>query len=264
MLILKLGGSLITDKSRPYSLRNETIKTVSVEIKECLDRKLVDQLVIVHGVGSYGHPPVIEHKLYKGFIDPLQLMPISRTQSKVNELREVLCKNLQDVGIPVNLFHTSSIASAKQGRIVSMHLEAVKGFMKVGMVPMLGGDMVHDAVMGFCVGSGDQVATILAKELHATDLIFATDVPGVYDSDPKSNPNAKLIKELSLGDLKHLSASDSGMDASGAMHGKVTNLEGLRGELKDGLRTSIISMMEPGRLSRLLTGEPVERTKIQP
>ena len=113
VLVLKLGGSLITDKTTPYSLRDGTIKAVSKEIKECLDRKLVDQLVIVHGVGSYGHPPVIEHKLYKGFIDPRQLMPISRTQSKVNELREVLCSKLQDAGIPVNLFHTSSIASAR-------------------------------------------------------------------------------------------------------------------------------------------------------
>ena len=263
-LVLKLGGSLITDKKIPYSMRNDTVKTASKEIKECLDRKLVDQMVIVHGVGSYGHPPVIEHQLYKGFIDPLQLMPISRTQSKVNQLREVLCTNLQDAGIPVNLFHTSSIASAKQGRIISMHLEAVKGFMKVGMVPMLGGDMVQDSVMGFCVGSGDQVATILTKELHATDLVFATDVPGVYDSDPKVNPEAKLMEELSLADLKHLSAGDSKLDASGAMHGKLTNLEGIREELRDGLRTSIISMLEPGRLSRLLAGEAVESTRILP
>jgi glutamate 5-kinase len=136
--------------------------------------------------------------------------------------------------------------------------------MKVGMVPTLGGDMVQDSVMGFCVGSGDQVATILAKELHATDLVFATDVPGVYDSDPKANPNAKLIEDLSLDDRKHLSASDSRMDASGAMYGKLTNLEGLRGELKDGLRTSIISMMEPGRLRRLLAGEVVGGTRIRP
>jgi len=77
---------------------------------------------------------VIEHKLYKGFIDPAQLLPLSRTQSKVNELRGAITSSLQDAGIPVNLFYTSSIASARRGRITSMSLEAVKGFLEIGMV----------------------------------------------------------------------------------------------------------------------------------
>jgi isopentenyl phosphate kinase len=264
LLVLKLGGSLITDKSKPYCLREEKIKSVSKEIKECLDGKLVDQLIIVHGVGSYGHPPVIEHKLHKGFIDPGQLMPISRTQSKVNELRAYLTSSLQDAGLPVNLFHTSSIASAEKGWIVSMHLDAVRGFLKIGMVPVLGGDMVQDSAMGFSVGSGDRVAVILAQELHATDLVFATDVAGVIDSDPKLNKGAKLIRELSLGDIEHLSAKSAMADASGAMRGKLANLEGLRNELRDGLRAEIISMMEPGRLKGLLSGENVEGTRILP
>ncbi|MDD1770635.1 MAG: hypothetical protein LUO79_06075 [Methanomassiliicoccales archaeon] len=262
LLVLKLGGSLITDKSRPYSLRTETIKAVSREIKGCLDDKLVNQLIVVHGVGSYGHPPVIEHKLHKGFIDPDQLLPLSRTQNKVGELRDVLTSSLQDAGIPIILFHTSSIASAEKGRIVSMHLDAVRGFLKVGMVPVLGGDMVSDSAMGFSVGSGDQVASILAREFHATDLVFATDVAGVYESDPKLKPEARLIRELSLGNLQSLSAGNAVVDASGAMRGKLTNLEGLRDELRAGLRVNIISMMEPGRLRRLLSGEEVEGTQI--
>jgi isopentenyl phosphate kinase len=143
-----------------------------------------------------------------------------------------------------------------------MHLDAVKGFLKIGMIPVLGGDMVQDSAMGFSVGSGDQVANILARELHATDLVFATDVAGVYDGDPKLNPKARLIKELSLRDLRSLSTSNAVVDASGAMRGKLNNLEALSGELEAGLRTTIISMREPGRLRRLLNGEEVEGTRI--
>ncbi len=264
LLVLKLGGSLVTDKSKPYSLRGETIKAVSREIKQCLDEKLVDGLMIVHGVGSYGHPPVIEHTRYTGFIDPGQLLPLSRTQTKVFELRQILMNSLQDVGIPVILFSPSSMAVAEKGKITAMDLDAVKGFFKVGMVPVMGGDMLADSTMGFCVGSGDQIAAILARDFKATDLVFATDVKGVYDGDPKAKADAKLIKELSLGDLEHLSAKSVMTDASGAMRGKLGNLEMIREQLRTGLRTSIISMMEPGRLVGLLRGDDVEGTRIRP
>lgn len=256
---------MLTDKARPYSLRVDVLKAASAEIKGCLEDGLVDRLVVVHGVGSYGHPPVIQHKLYKGFIDPAQLLPLSRTQSKVNELRGAVTASLQDEGIPVNLFHTSSLASAHRGRITSMSLDAVRGFLEIGMVPVLGGDMVHDTAMGFSVGSGDQVAVILAKELKATDLVFATDVAGVYDRDPKGAPEARLVRELSLSHLEELaSASGTKGDASGSMRGKISALSELAPELRSGLRMAIISMMGPGRLRGLLRGEPVEATTIRP
>jgi len=263
ILVLKLGGSLITNKREPYSIRPDIIKAASREIKEIIDSKVIDDLVIVHGVGSYGHPPVIEHKLHKGFIDPKQLVPLSQTQSKVNELRMYLASSLIEVGIPINLFHTSSIATAHQGKIVSMDLSAVKGYLKIGMVPLLGGDVVHDTAMGFSIGSGDQVATIIAKALGATDLVFATDVAGVYDKDPKVSNDAKIIKELSLARLMELSDSDNAADASGAMRGKLLNLENVMPELEKGLCTNIISMMQPGALKGLLNGENIG-TRICP
>jgi len=265
LLVLKLGGSLITDKSQPYCLRGETLKAAAAEIKECIEEGLINRLIVVHGVGSYGHPPVIQYKLYKGFIDPAQLLPLSRTQSKVNELRGAVTFSLQEEGIAVNLLHTSSISTAQNGRIVKMDLEAVKGFLDIGMVPVLGGDVVYDQEMGFSIGSGDQVAAILVKELKATDLIFATDVAGVFDADPKVAPGARLIKELSLSNLDMLaSASSVKGDASGAMKGKLSALTGLRPELNAGLRMGIISMMKPGRLKEILGGGSVEGTLIRP
>jgi isopentenyl phosphate kinase len=263
MLVLKLGGSLLTDKTQPYSLRIDVLRSASAEIKTCFDQGLIQKLLIVHGVGSYGHPPVIQYKLHKGFIDPSQLLPLSRTQSKVNELRLAITASLQEVGIPVNLFHTSSIATARKGRIINLDIKAIKGFLDIGMVPVLGGDMVYDEEMGFSVGSGDQVAAILAKELGATDLVFATDVVGVYDKDPKKAPNARLLRNLSLCRLDELASSSGGSgDASGAMKGKLSALSILEQELRDGLKMSIISMMETGRLLGLLKGELMEATNI--
>ena len=263
-LVLKLGGSLVTDKSQPYCLRANVLKAVAKEIKECLDLNLVQSLAIVHGVGSFGHPPVIQYKLHRGFTDQGQLLPISRTQSKVNELRTLICAELQDQGIPVNLFHTSSMAVAKRGKIIEMDLRAVKGFLDIGMVPVLGGDMVYDQDMGFSVGSGDQVAAILARELNATDLVLATDVAGVFDADPKANSDAKLIKELSLSSMQAVNFTGDKKDASGTMRGKLSSLAVLDPELQEGLKLTIVSLMSPGHLKALLQGHEQEATLIRP
>jgi isopentenyl phosphate kinase len=180
------------------------------------------------------------------------------------ELRMALTSAFQEAGIPVVMLHTSSIASAEKGQIVTMDVAAVRGFLKVGMIPLLGGDMVQDSVMGFSVGSGDQVARVLAKEFRSSDLIFATDVAGVYDVDPKANPLARPLKELSLANLMNVSSGEGMVDASGAMRGKLSNLEGLAQELKTGLRASIISMMEPGNLKGVLKGVEFKGTWIRP
>ena len=94
LTIIKLGGSLLTDKSVPYTSKDATIKEVAREIKECLDSGLIEDLIIVHGVGSFGHPPVLEHKLHLGFQGKEQLIPLSQTQQKVNKFRILLANEL--------------------------------------------------------------------------------------------------------------------------------------------------------------------------
>ena len=107
--------------------------------------------------------------------------------------------------------------------------------------------------------------------MYAIRLLFQTQpclsflivrtVDGVYDSDPKKNPKARLIPEVSLSHGVALASITSG-DASGAMKGKIGALSDLATEIEAGLNVAIISMMTPGRLSRLLRREPVTATRI--
>ena len=83
LLVIKLGGSLLTDKLTAYKLRESVLKAVAVEIKECIDLGLIKSLVIVHGVGSFGHPPVLKYNLHKGFRNKDQLISMSKTQQIV-------------------------------------------------------------------------------------------------------------------------------------------------------------------------------------
>jgi isopentenyl phosphate kinase len=265
LTILKLGGSLLTDKEKPYTLRENILNNVTKEIKSCLDGGLIGHIIILHGVGSFGHPPVLENKLHYGFRGPEQLEPLSKTQQIVNKFRLILVDAFQEAEIPVILMHPSSMVVSEKMRMKKYFLEPLKRFMKLGIIPLLGGDLVSDSEMGFSIGSADQLAVILAKELGARRLVFATDVEGIFLSDPKINLDAEIIEEIHIEDIPSILeriGEASKADASGKMKGKLSTLTPLEEEIKQGLQVSIISMMKPGNLKVLLQDGKIKYTSV--
>lgn len=265
LLVLKLGGSLLTDKTTPYKLNKEIIESIATELKECLDLGLIESLVLVHGVGSFGHPPVLKYNLHRGFKDKDQLISMSKTQQIVNELRKTIANVFIDKQIPINLMHASSMVVGNKMVIKDFTPEALKGFLSLGMIPLIGGDMMYDTDMGFSVCSGDQIAVVLSRFLNAKTLMFATDVDGIYSQDPQSNPNAQLFKKLDVNDLDRLLlklSETSKTDASGKMRGKLRSLATVTDLIKEGLKVAIFSMKDKDTLKKYLKGEEVKLTEI--
>lgn len=263
-IVIKLGGSLLTDKSTPYKLKDNILRAVAEEIKECIELNLIKSLVIVHGVGSYGHPPVIKYNLHKGFKNKDQLIAMSKTQQIVNEFRTKVATAFLEVGVPVNLMHASSMVVGNKMTIFNYSFNSLIGFLSLGMVPLIGGDMMYDKVMGFSVCSGDQIAVMLSRELQAKTLIFATDVLGVFNIDPKLEKEAELFKEISINEVEQLvkRMNDVTKDASGRMRGKLSTISMTKNQIKDGFEVAILSMNEKGILKKYLTGEETKLTKI--
>ncbi|MHA2066278.1 MAG: amino acid kinase family protein, partial [Candidatus Thorarchaeota archaeon] len=144
-------------------------------------------------------------------------------------------------------------------------LEALKGFVSLATVPLLGGDILIDSKMGWSVGSGDQLAVLLAKELDAKKLIFASDVSGIHDADPKQNSNASPIERVNLNNLeetlKRMGESEM-VDASGAMKGKIQSIVPAKHLIEKGLEVGLLSMMENGNLKAFLADEECQCTRV--
>jgi len=265
LTVIKLGGSLLTDKSKPYEARKSVIESTATELRECIDEGLIESLIIIHGVGSFGHPPVLEYKLHKGFTGPEQFIPLSKTQGIVNEFRLLLTNVFQEAGLPVNLLHPSSMVVAEKMRIKSTSFEPLKGWLALGMIPFLGGDLLYDTAMGFSVGSGDELAIVLTRHLDAKRLVFAMDESGIYDDNPKKNPGANILREININDIdaviENLKDAEQ-VDASGAMMGKLLSIRGVKDLIERGLETTLLSMMNFGNLKALLKEQDVQCTKI--
>lgn len=148
LTILKLGGSLLTDKTTPYTVQENVLKSVAKEIKECIEEGLIQSLILVHGAGSYGHPLVMKYQLHKGFQNPEQLLPLTKAQEKVNELRHIIVKQFHELDIPMVLLHPSSMVTSTKMKMTDYFFEALRGFVSLTTVPLLGGDMLIDSIMG--------------------------------------------------------------------------------------------------------------------
>ncbi|MHA2281400.1 MAG: isopentenyl phosphate kinase [Promethearchaeota archaeon] len=263
--ILKLGGSLLTDKLTPYKLREDILDSIALELSECLKLGLIERLLVIHGVGSFGHPPVIEYKLYEGFKDSNQLINLSKTQYLVNKLRTKIVDSFIKAGIPVNLMYISSMLVRKEGKISGFAFDALKGFFSLGMVPLLGGDVIYDEEIGFSVCGGDLFAAHITRELGANQLIFATDVEGVYDRDPKLYSDAEMIKEISINTIEGMvqgMEDTNKKDITGRMKGKLLSIVPIKDLIKKGLKVSILSMKTPNTLKRFLEGNKNLATRI--
>ncbi len=253
LTIIKLGGSLLTYKSTPYKMRKEIFELIGKEIADTLDR-----VILIHGVGSFGHPPVKKYGLYKGYTGPENMIHLARTQSKVFELRIELAKALQRAGLNAMIILPSSQIIAENGEIREFFLEPITRFLKMGMVPLLGGDVVADTKMGFSVCSGDTVATYLAEKLGAKRLIFASDVDGIFTADPKKDPDARLIKEVNLNRLDLLAEISGSQftDVTRGMFGKIESVKRYKRIIENGTEVVILSMLTPGNLRAYIEKHP--------
>jgi len=259
-VILKLGGSVITEKDKPLTPNVGAIKRLADEIF----RAEVSRIVIVHGGGSYGHPLAKTHKIAEGFKDSVQLLGFSKTHEAMVSLNKLVVGSLLGRGLPAFGMAPSSFVVTKNGRIQVFEEKALEQALRVGLVPVLYGDAVLDVDQVFAILSGDQIAVSLAIKLNAERLIMGVDVDGLYESDPKTDPSARLISHLTLAELRELMDKIGGTtvsDVTGGMLGKVSEL---RTSVARGVETLIVNALVPEYVYKALRGEEVVGTRIKP
>lgn len=261
-IIVKLGGSIISDKTKRSTARLATIKLLVKEIAAIKS----NPIVVVHGGGSFGHFPAKEYKIHRGGRSRKKKVGLTETALEMTNLGKIIHHAFLELEQPVIPIRSSSIIVALDGRISHMDLQALQEFMRQGFIPILSGDVAADTVTGFTIVSGDQISMYLARLLNAHKVIFATDVNGLYTADPKENPNAQLIETITpdtldqvLGEIAVGTASKA-TDVTEGMRGKLTEI--FKG-LPKGCEVIITDIRPPGTLKQLIMGKPVLATRLR-
>jgi len=253
LIILKLGGSAITRKSEEKAeVNEEVLNRVAREIADA-KKKRNFYLVIVHGAGPFGHVPAKEYELDSGLKDEKQIKGVSITHQSMEKLNFIVVGSLRRAGLNTIAFQPSAVGILKDRELIHFPTEALEGIIKLGVIPVTYGDVLVDENQGVGILSGDHLVPYLAKKLKASRVIIATDVAGIFDSDPKANKNARLIPEITSEGMGSLNIGNStSTDVTGGMQRKVQELLNLAME---GIQSEVVSALEPGIVRRAILGE---------
>lgn len=242
LIIIKFGGSIITEKDKSIpKIKTAAVQKLAQEIKQISDKQY--RIIIIHGVGSFGHPWAKKYNLVDGIKNEDQKMGYCLMEEEVLKLHYEVIRTLIKNNAPVIGLSPRSFIKTSQKDFQGFDLEIIKGYLRLGLIPVLFGDGVYDEKQGCSILSGDITMAYLSKQLKATKIIFLSDVDGVYTADPKKNPKAKLISEINNQNLDEALkglTSNNPHDVSGEMKGKVLeikkHLSGVRVYIVNGLK----------------------------
>ena len=240
MILLKLGGSIITDKKKRFSARRAAIS----KIVKVLD--IDEPLVIVHGGGSYGHHVSVEYDMHTAAkkYDTRGVAKVKRTMIDLNTI--ILDKMLEHkldpyVVPPGNFMLGDKPISAKVSEI---------GDIAKSMIPITYGDAIWHGNKRSYILSGDKIMIILAKALRPRLCIFTLDQDGLYkDMDTK-----ELIPEV---DSHKPKIKASSMDVTGGMTRKVKSAKEIA---KNGVDVFFVNGFKPSRILQAINHDKFKGT----
>lgn len=241
--VLKIGGSILTDKNRENGALPEEISRVAKEIAS-----EPDDLVLVHGAGSFGHIPA------KRFGLPSRFSPegLRVTHESVVRLNSLVLEALAQEGVDSLPVHPLSCLTLSGGRIESFACGPIKEMLKEGIMPVLHGDvaMDRDPICRAGIVSGDQLVSYLARSLEAEVVAVGCNVDGVL-------LNGFPLDEVTRSDLPGIQSAiggSAGVDVTRGMKGKLDELL----DLADlGVSSLIFNASKEGNIALALQGRAV-------
>jgi isopentenyl phosphate kinase len=268
ILIIKIGGSIITDKSsHELIVHRALLHNIAKELHRYLLKKPRTELIIIHGAGGPGHHIAHQYDLANGTLhDPVKIRAVCDTRLVNQKLNTEICEILLQNDIPVIPAHTGTLITQENKEIVSCNLSIIRSILDSNCVPVLYGEMVHDATLEYSVCSGDTSAAYLAQHLPVEKIFFATDVDGIFDRDPHKFSDAQLISSISLHEIYNdasLSIERShNTDVTGGLRGKLTAFRSFIDRSHTLREIVIFNGTDPKKYHAVLTGATTISTRI--
>ena len=231
MIVLKLGGSVVTDKDRPETVDRDALEGASETIGAALERggysetgseadheTEVAGLVVVHGGGSFGHHHASEHGVdtTNGSRDVRAVRDVHGAMKRLND---AVVGALVERGVPAVPVHPFSVGSRSAEGALALPLDGIETMLGEGFVPVLHGDLIVHADRGVTVVSGDELVAELATGLDADRIGLCSTVPGVLDG------SGAVIDRISAYEtVENALGGSESTDVTGGMAAKVRAL----------------------------------------
>lgn len=263
LIVLKLGGSSITNKKEnKFEMNYSVLDRCAQEIKNALEKNSDLNIILVCGVGPFGHTNVKKYNLNGKIETDEQEKGVEKTKQDCKYVGEETAKSLEKIGVKTKLIFGTNICVQNERKVVSFNLNEYKKCLNEGIIPITTGTMVLDESFKWSVMSGDQVIAQTAKNLCPKKVLIGTDVDGIFTADPKTNPSAELIENITKENLEEVlekCGESKAVDVTGGMKGKIEKLA----KNLNSFPVEIFNLFVEGNLENTLLGKQIKSTKIK-
>ena len=251
VVFLKLGGSLITDKTCAYTARHEVIARLAGEVRQALGRSPDLRLLIGHGSGSFGHWAASPYGTREGVSTPAQWRGYAEVAAAAARLNRIVTDAFLEADVPVLSVQPSASARCLDGVLRHLDTRPIRTALMHRLVPLVYGDVALDSVRGGTIVSTEDIFVFLADELHPTRILLLGAVPGVLGS------KGSVIPRITPADLPSVQVTlngSRGVDVTGGMADKVGRMVELV-QRNPETCVHILTGTQPGLLTRALLND---------
>ena len=251
LIFLKLGGSLITDKTKPLTARPKIIRRMAEDIKEILEENPEFQLLIGHGSGSFGHTIADEYHTQKGGWDRQYWQGFCKVWYAARELNQLVVEIFHQEGLPIIAFPPSAAVIAGDKEFSSWDIRPIEFALSQKLIPLVQGDVIFDTEIGGTIFSTEKSFQYLCRKLNPDRILLAGLDKGVYKDATNKDDLYKIITPETFDEIhSNLSGADA-VDVTGGMMAKVQLMLSLVKE-QPSLLIQIFSGLEPGNIKKVL------------
>jgi isopentenyl phosphate kinase len=206
VVVIKLGGSVITNKDVPSSLRAEVVDSLSNILGMSSPKK-----VVIHGGGSFGHYYAKKAGLSTRCRPIEDVDGVFLTRNAMFELNRHIIGSLYRHGL--RPYVISPLFEGRNDNLAAFF----STLLSSGFTPVLFGDVIP-CKGGFRVISGDDLSYLVCSILKPSRMIFCIDVDGVY---PSSKMDGAIIPEFDCEMLGNFVGSNKKFDVTGGIRRKL-------------------------------------------
>lgn len=216
MIVLKLGGSVITNKNQPETIDETALKQAAAAIADT-----TEPIILIHGGGSFGHPYADRHGVTEstGTADAEAVREIHEAMRTLNQ---EVTGTLAAAGVPSVPVAPLSFASRDATGVLQFSRTQIQTFLEEGFLPVVHGDIIGHQSVGATILSGDELVVELTESLNPDRVGLCSTVPGVLDEEGNV---IELITESA--DVPPSVSASEATDVTGGMAGKVSRLQTL-------------------------------------
>ena len=242
MILIKLGGSIITNKEKPLSARRKAIDSILNQIK-----RIRAPMILVHGGGSYGHYWSVKYDMHT---KPAKydMRGVSIVKNSMIDLNKIILNSA--VKNRINAYCLPPTDFMNGNKPIKNKILTINEIAKSGLTPITYGDALWFGKKKSYILSGDVIMTMIGKILKPRLSIFVLDVDGVY-SNTKSK---KLIRDFKK---EKPIISKNKIDVTGGMTRKITEATNMS---KSGLKVFFVNGNKPKRILDAVSGKKFEGT----